>query len=439
MIGIDLSVPRYTSYPPAPHFGFIDEKTVLEHYRRIDEPLSLYVHIPFCRSMCLFCGCSVILNRKPDKQADYVEDLLKEIALVKSLFPSQRSVDQLHFGGGTPTSLSAEELSLILASMQSAFSFAEDAEISIEIDPRTVYADGGEKLFALRKMGFNRVSFGVQDLDPAVQEAVRRRQSEEMTIATYERARSLGFQGINIDLIYGLPQQTPESFGKTIDRIIGLRPDRLALFSYAHVPWIKEHQKALKDLPSQESKWEIYLAARKKLLAASYFAIGLDHFSLPDDPLTQAFHAKTLTRNFQGYSAKSAEPLIGFGVTSIGQVHGCYVQNVKTLSEYKEHLAQGKLPILRGYLLDADDTVRKWVIQSLMCQFEVDKSFFASRFHTPFDTYFSNELKTLQDTALTHNTQDILQVTEEGKLLIRLIASHFDAHLKRKEARYSKL
>lgn len=430
-------VPRYTSYPTAPQFYPIDENLVREKqsaFDRSNKPLSLYFHIPFCKTMCLFCGCSVVLNRKPERQSAYLHHLLKEIELASMGFSKRREVSQLHLGGGTPTSLTIPEFELLMEIVDRHFVLLPDAEISIEIDPRTVYADKGEKLVALRKLGFNRVSFGVQDLDPIVQEAVKRRQSEEMTVETYWKARELGFEGINIDLIYGLPFQTAERFGKTVEKLLALRPDRIAFYSYAKVPWLKEHQKAIPDetLPSTEEKFRIYVEARARFMQGGYTAIGMDHFSLSSDPMAAAYYEKKLTRNFQGYSVQLADDMLGFGLTSIGFIENCYLQNIKDLEEYQNRVAQGSLPIHRGFVLSEEDIRRRWIIQSLMCQFELDKTEYEHRFAKPFDFEFSH----LKEEGLLEESADKLIPTPIGRLFIRLIAAAFDAYLK--QGQYSR-
>jgi oxygen-independent coproporphyrinogen-3 oxidase len=382
--------------------------------------LSLYFHIPFCKTMCLFCGCSVVLNRKPERQKEYLGYLLKEIEGVAKHFSKKRAVTQLHFGGGTPTSLTEQQFEELMEKIHNHFFLVPGAEISIEIDPRTVYADEGKKLAALKRLGFNRVSFGVQDLDPLVQEAVRRRQSEEMTVSTYYRARELGFNGINIDLIYGLPHQTVERFTKTAEKLIELKPDRIAFYSYAKIPWLKEHQKAIPDaiLPSTEEKFRIYVDARARFMNQGYTAIGMDHFSLPADPMTKAYESKTLARNFQGYSVQLAEDMIGFGLTAIGFLENSYFQNIKELETYQMTIAKGQLPVAKGYVLNDEDILRRWIIQSLMCHFEIDKK-------------YKNlaDLEPLIQEGLIEETSDQIKATPLGRLFIRIIASSFDSYL----------
>jgi oxygen-independent coproporphyrinogen-3 oxidase len=432
----DRPVPRYTSYPTAPQFQAIDETVAKEHYRAFDrtrKPLSLYIHIPFCKTMCLFCGCSVVLNRSPEKQAAYLDLLLKEIELTAASFSTCRSVSQLHFGGGTPTSLTETEFERLMATIRRHFHFVKGAELAIEIDPRTVYGDEGRKLTFLKNLGFNRVSFGVQDLDPDVQEAVRRRQSEEMTVKTVLLARELGFEGINVDLIYGLPLQTVEKFRRTAHKLVELKPDRIAFFSYAKVPWLKKHQQAIReeDLPSTEEKFQIYVEAREIFIQGGYTPIGMDHFALAEDSLAVAYRDGKLYRNFQGYSVEKAEDLLGFGITSIGFIEGAFLQNVKTIEEYRHRIESSRLPVMRGFVLKPEDALRRWVIQQLMCRFELDKIEFESRYQIPFDAHFRKErekLDRLVEEGLLEETKEKLMATEAGRLFVRLLAAAFDEY-----------
>ncbi len=435
----DRPVPRYTSYPTTPQFhsmAHVELVQKLQAFDRTEKPLSLYLHIPFCKSMCLFCGCSVVLNRQPMRQARYLVHLIQEIERTAGYFLKKRAISEIHLGGGTPTSLTEEELESLMARLHEHFDLAQEAEISIEIDPRTVFADGGSKLALLRRLGFNRVSFGVQDLDPAVQEAVKRRQSEEMTIQTVHLARDLGFNGINVDLIYGLPLQTPSSFAKTAEKLVLLKPDRIAFYSYAKVPWLKPHQKAIPDsaLPSTEEKFQIYIETREKFMERGYLPIGMDHFSLPGDSIAAALREKRLTRNFQGYAVKRSEDMLGFGMTSIGFFEGAYFQNATAFEDYEAKVASGKLPVLRGFSLQEEDIRRRWVIQTLMCQFDLDKSEFASRFGLEFDTHFAaarEKLEELKKEGLIEETAEKILPTPLGQLFIRLVASAFDAYLGR--------
>ncbi len=419
----NIPVPRYTSYPTAPQFRAVNQGLYREKLRlfdRSEKPLSLYFHVPFCKTMCLFCGCSVVLNRKPERQSQYLTHLLKEIELVAQTFSTRRPVSQLHLGGGTPTSLTEVQFEQLMEKIHLHFVLMPDAEISIEIDPRTVYADSGSKLSLLKRLGFNRVSFGVQDLDPMVQEAVRRRQSEEMTVSTYYKARELGFEGINIDLIYGLPYQTAERFAKTAEKLVELKPDRIAFYSYAKIPWLKEHQKAIPDetLPSTEEKFQIYVEARARFMRGGYTAIGMDHFALASDSMSQAYLKKTLARNFQGYALQLADDMIGFGLTSIGFIENSYFQNAKELSEYQESIKKGFLPVARGYVLGEEDILRRKIIQEMMCHFEVDKQYASLA-----------DLSALQQEGLVVEMENKVAATPLGRLFIRLIASKFDSYL----------
>lgn len=425
--------PRYTSYPTAPSWSdFSPESYKKELESLLEEPLSLYFHIPFCASMCLFCGCSVILNRKEEKEIEYVDYLIREIELVCSSLKGKPKVSQLHFGGGTPTKLSNVLFEKLFRKIQHHFEV--EGEIAIEVDPRTACG----KLAFLKELGFNRVSFGVQDTDKAVQEAVKRRQSEKMTRDTFWEAKAIGFEEINLDLIYGLPKQTLASFENTVSTILELRPTRIALFSYAKVPWLKEHQKAIKesDLPGPQEKFAIYTQARSRFMAAGYVAIGMDHFALKESELAKSYQTRTLARNFQGYTVKSTDTLLGFGVTSIGYTQDTYTQNVKDLPSYYDALARGVLPTFRGKRLTLDDKKRKWVIHSLMCRFEVDKALFEETFAVPFDAYFADtDLTSVKD--LVTNDDKKLRVTPTGELLVRNVAMHFDAYLKKQSQQFS--
>ena len=439
-------VPRYTSYPTAPNFtdfSSSDYERCFTNFSKKGTALSLYVHIPFCQSMCLYCGCSVILNRRSENEARYVDYLLKEIHLVARRLPERQRIAQIHFGGGTPTKLTENQIRLIMKRLHYYFDVEEDAELAMEVDPRTVMMDNGHKLRVLRELGFNRISFGVQDTDAQVQEAVKRRQSKEMTECTFLWARELGFNGINIDLIYGLPHQTRESFSKSIAEIIELKPDRIAMYSYARVPWLKPHQKAIKEstLPSTEEKFSIYNLARKQLLEAGYRALGMDHFALEHDELTKAYLEQSLHRNFMGYTVAKSEYLLGLGVTSIGYFNDAYVQNVKELDTYYEMLDRQELPVFRGLELSYDDQIRKWVIHKLMCQFTLNKLEFNNRFDQEFDKYFSEALKNLHffvEKGLVVLEDNSITATAMGELFIRNIVSVFDAYMQSKKQKFSK-
>lgn len=436
LLKLNKSAPRYTSYPTAPEWEALSSEVYREKLSllsQMEAPLSLYFHIPFCKTMCLYCGCSVVLNRKEENEERYIDYLIKEIDLVCSYLGKKKRVVQLHFGGGTPTKLSISLFARLYEKIHSSLAIDYTQEIAIEIDPRTVADDGGEKLRFLKKIGFNRVSFGVQDTDPKVQEAVKRKQSLEMTVKTYELARSLGFKGINIDLIYGLPYQTTQTFDTTVTHILQMRPDRIAFFSYAKVPWLKPHQKAIREetLPSTDEKFQIYANARRRFVENGYVAIGMDHFALENDELTVGYRNKGLQRNFQGYSLKLAEDTLCFGITSIGFVQGTYIQNLKELDSYYQALDKGLLPVHRGKVLTQEDLLRKWVIHTLMCDFELDKRMFQTLFHVPFNAHFcaiSDRLAQHEADGLLLNTLNKILITSLGELFIRVIAMTFDAY-----------
>lgn len=436
----NLPAPRYTSYPTAPEWGDLSSEIYMKNLQELppDAPLSLYFHIPFCKTMCLYCGCSVVLNRKPENEERYVDYLMREIDLVTSL-TGKRNVVQLHFGGGTPTKLSIPLFGRLFEKICTAFDIDFSKEVAIEIDPRT---SDREKLCFLRQIGFNRVSFGVQDTNWKVQEAVKRRQSLEMTVETYKMARALGFEGVNIDLIYGLPYQTVETFRKTVSDILEMRPDRIALFSYAKVPWLKKHQIAIKDetLPSAEEKFAIYSEAREHFVQSGYLAIGMDHFALEEDEMARCFHERTLGRNFQGYTAQLADEMLGFGVTAIGCVGHTYVQNLKELPSYYAALDANILPVHRGKVSSAEDILRKWVIHGLMSSFELDKMEFERKWGEPFDIHFAEEqsrLVDLENEGLILNTPEKIVATELGELLIRVVAMTFDAYIQHGHKQFS--
>jgi oxygen-independent coproporphyrinogen-3 oxidase len=420
------AVPRYTSYPTAVEWIPLTAEAYLTKLSSMKEELSLYIHIPFCERMCLYCGCAVILNRKAENEIRYVDTLIQEIDLVTHSLQHKATITQLHFGGGTPTKLSEDLLIKLMEKLESAFEIDFSQEVAIEIDPRTVSEDRGRKLRLLKQLGFNRVSFGVQDTDDIVQEAVKRRQSWQMTKETFLLAKELGFSNINIDLIYGLPFQTRHSFQNTISQIIELKPDRIALFSYAKVPWLKPHQKAIKEetLPSFEEKFFIYAQAREQLLQNGYVAIGMDHFALEKDALAIAYKHKKLTRNFQGYSVQAAPEMIGLGLTAVGFVQGGYFQNHKHLADYTHSISRGILPTHRGFVLSEEDLLRKKLIHSLMCHFELEKQ---GEF-LPCFSGLHTELLQLETLGLVRNTPDMLYVTALGELFVRNIAVLFDSY-----------
>ncbi|MFZ4099396.1 MAG: oxygen-independent coproporphyrinogen III oxidase [Chlamydiia bacterium] len=434
LAALDLPVPRYTSYPPAPSWQAtpsIDE--VMEPFRNELEtyskaPFACYLHIPFCRSMCLFCGCSVVLNRREDRAETYVDRVLREAELYVQSFGFRPRLSQIHLGGGTPTSLSLDQMERLIRGLQSHFDWSAMQEQAIEIDPRTIEEEGAAKLRHLRDLGFNRVSFGVQDSNERVQEVIRRRQSWACSLRTLELSRSLGLDQINVDLIYGLPYQTVESFSQTARDVAGARPSRIALFSYAHVPWVKAHQKALPEhaMPMGKEKLQLYRAARQILLQAGYVSIGMDHFALPEDELVKAFHEGTLIRNFQGYSIRYSDHLIPLGMSAIGQLGSWYVQNSKELEGYQKNLEEGTLRYVRGHRKSAEDQMRSQLIEAIMCRFAVDLAHFAP---DDWQERFGSELEALESWSADGWVERFgsqVRVTERGRFVVRHIARLFD-------------
>jgi len=440
----DKPGPRYTSYPTAPQFhdGFdavaMDEEMRISNARDDAPDLSLYFHFPFCDSLCLYCGCNVVITRTPSKIDEYLGYLKKEIDLIADYLPKNKTryVRQFQWGGGTPTYLTAENIRDIMGYIRNRFEFSDDVEAGVEIDPRELTSD---RLLALRETGFNRASMGVQDFNPLVQRTVNRIQPEELTRRHFETLKELGFGSLNIDLMYGLPHQSPGSFERTIDSVIDISPDRIALFNYAHVPWLKPHQNYFKTdwLPTPETKLEILKLAIDRFTDAGYVFIGMDHFAKPDDELTLAQQQRKLYRNFQGYSTRAGLDLYAMGVTSISQTQDVYAQNVKTLPDYYSRVSRGKLPVFKGYRLNADDQIRRWVITRLMCDFELRPQEVEEAFHLDFASYFAEELPKLDefegDGLLTREDNGI-QVTPLGRLLIRNIAMTFDNYLKQKSS-----
>ncbi len=441
----DRPGPRYTSYPPATEFT---EKVKEEDYKRklIESnsrktPLSLYFHIPFCESGCYYCGCNIIISHRKGIERPYLDRVYREMDMVSELLDRERKVDQLHWGGGTPNYLDSEEIREFMGEIRKRFDFTEDAEVSIEIDPR--YATE-EQLETIREVGFNRVSMGLQDLDERVQRAINRIQPYELMVRTMEKLRDLGFQSINIDLIYGLPYQTRESFEKTVEKVIELDPDRLAVYSFAYVPWVKPIQKHIDPdtLPSPEEKLSILEMVIEKFQDAGYVYIGMDHFAKPEDELAVAQREGKLWRNFQGYTTRKGVELIGFGATSIGMLYDSYFQNYKTLREYNEAVDGGRLPTFRGYLLTEDDFVRREVIMDIMCNLGVSFSKIEEMFGINFEDYFEKELeelKELEEDGLIRIRDRRIDILPAGRLLIRNVAMVFDAHLRnKKELRFSR-
>ncbi len=440
----DTSGPRYTSYPTAVQFheGFGESEYLAwaENTNHISReatsptPLSLYFHIPFCDTVCFYCGCNKIATKDRTRAAPYLERVYKEIAQQAALFDGDRVVQQLHWGGGTPTFISHEEMRELMHVSRAHFSFADDelGEYSIEIDPREVKQD---TIALLRELGFNRMSLGVQDFDPVVQKAVNRIQTEEQTFAVLNAARDVGFKSVSIDLIYGLPFQTQESFAQTIEKILAVSPDRLSVFNYAHLPQMFKPQRRINeaDLPAASEKLAILRNSMEQLAAAGYVYIGMDHFAKPTDELAIAQQKGTLYRNFQGYSTHSDCDLIAMGVTSISKVGNTYSQNVKTLDEYYAHIDANRLAIFRGIELDADDVLRREVISQLICHFGLDFQRIENAFGIEFTNYFSTELQDLEPLAadgLLQLDHGSIQVLPPGRLLIRNICMVFDRYLR---------
>lgn len=444
LIKFQRPVPRYTSYPPVPSWSDLDamsyERALEERALEKDRPISVYIHVPFCKSMCLFCGCHVILNRLIEQREHYADLVEREIDMLGKRL-GKITISQLHLGGGTPTYMPLNRLNRWIDLLNQTQGFTKDAEISIEVDPRTVMDSEGKMLHDLKAMGFNRVSFGVQDLDEEVQQAVRRRQSAQMSQKTLEWAKEAGFESINIDLIYGLPKQTAQSFEQTIRALCSWKPSRIALFSYANVPWLKAHQKVIADkLPPTEKKLELYLIARDLFLEHGYRQIGMDHFALENDEMTKAFDSQNLQRNFQGYSLHKSEDLIGLGVSSTGYVSGIYVQNVKEVESYEHCLTQNRFAVFRGKALNEEDKRRHWVIQRVMCDFSLEFDEYDRCFERSFEKDFADEMEKLKSSfygELIKITSKGFEATSLGRIFIRLVASCFDAYLKDSANRFS--
>jgi len=424
-------------------FGEADYRRQLEDSNRLGRPLSLYVHLPFCDTVCFYCACNKIITRNRARAAPYVQRLTREIGLLGNLVAAGRTVEQLHWGGGTPTFLSHDEMRAVMDATRRHFRLREDdgGQYSIEVDPREVRPG---TLGVLRALGFNRLSMGVQDFDPAVQQAVNRVQSPQQTLGVLQEARTLGFRSVNMDLIYGLPLQTLESFTRTLEAVIAAGPDRLSVFNYAHLPQMFKTQRQIDEsqLPSAHVKLEILQSTIEKLTAAGYLYIGMDHFARPDDELAVAQRNGSLYRNFQGYSTHADCDLIGFGITSISAVEGhdadgnrtvSYAQNVKTIDEYYERIDAGRLPVFRGIALSVDDRLRRDVIVSLICHFRLAFSAIEERYGINFQEYFAPELKALaglERDGLVKVGPARISVLPAGQLLIRNICMVFDRYLR---------
>jgi oxygen-independent coproporphyrinogen-3 oxidase len=442
----DVSGPRYTSYPTAdrflPSFGEVDLRRFLVE-RKSAQPWSLYMHLPFCDTLCYYCACNKVITRDHGKSALYVEYLEREMALLAPLLGGSRRVCQLHWGGGTPTFLARDEMERLVRAVDARFERTEDFECSIEIDPRRIRPG---TLGFLASLGFNRLSIGVQDFDPEVQRAVHRIQSEEVTRAAIEEGRASGFRSVNLDLIYGLPKQTLEGFGRTLEKVIALAPDRIALYGYAHLPAMFKPQRRIAEaeLPRAETKLQIMTTAIGMLTRAGYVYIGFDHFARPDDALAIAQSQGRLQRNFQGYSTHADCDMLGLGVSSIGRVGPTYYQNAKTLPDYYAPLDAGRLPVVRGMELSTDDLLRRSVIQRLACDFRLTLKDFEAAYNIDFRRYFKAEmadLARLADEGLVELVDDGVVVTPKGRVLVRAVCMVFDRYLREKRAggTYSKV
>jgi oxygen-independent coproporphyrinogen-3 oxidase len=445
----DRPLPRYTSYPPAtelkPEFAELDFRTAIAVGNHKQTPISLYCHIPFCETACYFCGCNTIITQRRELADPYLNYLARNIEQVTSLIDGQRKVHQLHWGGGTPNYLNLSQIEFLWNTLNRYFSLDPAAEVSIEINPR--YVDKNY-IFFLKSLGFNRISFGIQDFNPEVQAAVNRIQPESMLFDVMSWIREAGFESVNVDLIYGLPYQTLYTFKETVQKTIELNPDRIAVFNFAYVPWIKPIQKKISQeaLPPASEKLKILQMTIAELTEKDYVFIGMDHFAKPNDELTIAQRAGKLHRNFQGYTTKPESDLFGFGITSISMLHDVYIQNHKRLKEFYGAINEGRLPIEKGVTLTQDDIIRRTIIMELMCQFQLAQQDVEEKYHLgfdiDFDDYFWREmpkLKTLEADGLVKLYSDGIEITPIGRLLIRNIASVFDAYLgERKTGTFSK-
>ncbi|MGB0697492.1 MAG: oxygen-independent coproporphyrinogen III oxidase [Rhodospirillaceae bacterium] len=439
----DLRLPRYTSYPTAPHFSnavgpetYAQWLSELEH----DTPLSLYLHIAYCAEMCWFCGCHTKITKRYDPIADYLEALLAEVALVAKHMPTRMTAKHVHFGGGTPSILSGADFARTLACLRENFLLAEDAEIAVELDPRTATED---YIRTMIEAGVNRASIGVQDFNAKVQEAVNRIQPLHLVEDVFARLRANGVEHINMDLIYGLPHQTTETVLETVEQALALAPRRVSLFGYAHVPWMKKHQRLIldQDLPGAEERWSQYLSASARFVELGYVAIGLDHFAHPEDEMAIALKDGTLQRNFQGYTTDTAPALIGLGASGIGYLPQGYVGNEGEINAYKATVRRGELATKRGIAIDDEDRLRAAVIERLMCDLSVDLDAIAERFERDPDEAFAEDRRALEplaeDGILTLDGNKIT-VFEEGRPLVRAVCAAFDRYLKAGEMRHSR-
>lgn len=426
-------VPRYTSYPPANHWKTLDDRAAIERtFASVRRPVSLYVHVPFCKSLCYYCGCNMLIEHRGALVERYLGAIERELALVSSAMPAKREVVQLHLGGGTPTHLTPAQLTRLIEAVQRHFPFERSAEVSLEVHPPVTTR---AQLETLAGLGFNRLSMGVQDFDPLVQQRVNRIQSFELTRALVETARSLGFVSVNLDLMYGLPLQTVERFSKTLELVKAIGPDRLALFGYAHMPSIKKHQRVIQseELPTAEGRLALLELAIERLEDAGYVAIGLDHFARRHDELVRARIEGTLRRNFMGYTTCKDSEVIAFGPSAISEIDGTFLQNQHDVHRWCEVLERGASSITRGWQPSKDDQVRRTLIMQLFCQLDVDTRAFSAGFGIEFEDYFREELVKLGELerdGLVEREPGRLRLTPDGQLLLRNVASIFDNYLK---------
>lgn len=436
----DRPGPRYTSYPTAVEFhNGVRNEAYVQRLARLnraaERPMSFYLHLPFCEARCAFCGCNVVITPHRDVAARYLEAVEQEIDLIASHLPDRRTIGQMHWGGGTPTYYTPAQLSRVFERIRRHFTFSENAEIGVEVDPRVT---SREHLDVLRAHGFNRLSMGVQDFDPQVQEAINRIQSFELTRDLIVHARSIGYGSINVDLIYGLPHQTVESFAHTLAQVLELRPDRVAAYSFAFVPWMSAHMKEIDRaaLPPVETKLALLASTVDAFVGDGYKQIGMDHFALPTDELARAIDTHTLHRNFMGYTVTDTTDMVAAGVSAIGDVQGAFVQNTKKLPEYYNSLAEGRFPIERGYERDQDDEIRRYVITELMCNFRLNLGDVEERFAIDFKTYFAGELAALtapeaspQADGMVTVSADRIEVQPIGRMFVRNVCMVFDKYL----------
>jgi oxygen-independent coproporphyrinogen-3 oxidase len=433
----DIPAPRYTSYPTAPAWsGQIGPDSYAQALRAADgrlSPLSLYAHVPFCRERCSFCGCNVVIARQSKVADRYLDALERELDTVAALLPRRRRLSQIHWGGGTPTFLEPAQIERLWRAITGRFQVLPSAEVSVEVNPEVTSL---EQLTLLRQLGFNRLSMGVQDVDPVVQAAIRRHQPLEVTRRMLEHARRLGYQGINFDLIYGLPLQTKESWTRTVAQILELRPDRLAVYGFAFLPELKPHQKrlAVHGIPGGAQKLELFRIAYDALTSAGYRPIGMDHFALPDDELSRAQARRELTRNFQGYTVQAGTEVIAFGVSGISDIGGLFAQNAHVLPKYESRATSGQLCTERGFALSAEDRLRRDVITQIMCNFFVDLGQRGAEHFAPE----LQRLQRLQSEGLVRIDGAKIELTELGRVFVRNVACAFDEYLHRPGARFSR-